>query len=346
MLSNQGWNCPNCTFINKKGRKKCEMCFFKYSATPRRQNSTTKKRKNTTNISNLHADNDEMVLSLKACEEEKKTSKRIKINNNNFDSSSSNSTTRDPTCRVGSMTVAATITSSFTPIINKNSGLLLKEENQYLYLTNPHTSFLNVLARIAVLTQTSAAAAEEEVKEVKEATTENPTRYDPNNNKINFKSSGLIGKKKEGREHEHISRLRPGSLIRYGFENSPGKELQWFVGIIANSQAKKKSYYYDILFDDGDELCVQLNPHNNGKYWEKIKDVHIKRERTRFDRLVRTTNPDALDKMNRELEYSSLEPSVNHQQKQQPKQPAEALDQQSAVVAFMKKKGNAVNNNR
>jgi hypothetical protein len=63
------------------------------------------------------------------------------------------------------------------------------------------------------------------------------------------------------------------------------------------------------LFDDGDELCVQLNETSKGKYWEEVSSSEVKKERIRFDRLVRKLNPDALDKLQRDLD------AINHPRK-------------------------------
>jgi hypothetical protein len=105
----------------------------------------------------------------------------------------------------------------------------------------------------------------------------------------------------------------PGKLIKYAFQNED-KEWIWYVGVVnvRKNKSKQKDSFHEVLFDDGEQLWVQLDAESKGKYWKEIKDSQAVRERHKFDQLVQIVNAEGLEKLNRDLMLMAKKHEANN----------------------------------
>jgi hypothetical protein len=104
--------------------------------------------------------------------------------------------------------------------------------------------------------------------------------------------------------------LCTGTLIRYSFHlEDTTADVMWRVGMVHASWHKQS--WYMVMFEDGSNLWVRLDPEAKGLKWEGVTGDFCAAvvETARFERSLGAANPEALALLRRQL-ASAISPQV------------------------------------
>mmetsp|Transcript_1071 Transcript_1071/g.1370 ORF Transcript_1071/g.1370 Transcript_1071/m.1370 type:complete len:745 (+) Transcript_1071:57-2291(+) len=119
-----------------------------------------------------------------------------------------------------------------------------------------------------------------------------------NNNNNNKKKNNNNSANDDGKFLPFPRMLTPGSLIKYAFLDDC-QAVIWYSGVVGIGV--KEHLFQDVLFDDGEQMYVQLDAESKNIYWKEIRKQSETKERKKFDAIVRVLNSVALNKLNFEL---------------------------------------------
>ena len=97
------------------------------------------------------------------------------------------------------------------------------------------------------------------------------------------------------------TKFETGTLIRYAFQDED-KAWVWYVGMVTG--AWRRQSWYKVVFEDGEQLWLRLDPLSQGRLWKDIKVTNTSAavEMARFERNLEAASPVALEQLRVDLE--------------------------------------------
>ena len=104
-------------------------------------------------------------------------------------------------------------------------------------------------------------------------------------------------------QHHTAAEFETGTLIRYAFQDED-KAWVWYVGMVTGAWCRQP--WYKVMFEDGEQLWVRLDPPSWGRMWKDIEVTSTSAavETARFERNLEAASPVALEQLRIDLKDS------------------------------------------